>query len=58
MAMDRRGFLAASLAAATRDGYERAALSVDEDSQTNATAIYERIGFRVTEREIHYLKPG
>lgn len=47
-----------SLAAATRDGYERAALSVDEDSQTNATAIYERIGFRVTEREIHYLKPG
>jgi GNAT superfamily N-acetyltransferase len=47
-----------SLASASADCYERTALSVDEDSQTNATAIYERIGYRVTEREIHYLKPA
>lgn len=47
-----------SLASASAAGYEQTALSVDEDSQTNATAIYERIGYRVTAREIHYLKPA
>ncbi len=48
--------LLSSLDRARKSGFEAAALSVDEDSQTNATAIYERAGFTITNREVHYLK--
>lgn len=47
-----------SLQSAMAAGYGSSALTVDEESQTNATAIYERIGFRTVDREIHYTKQG
>lgn len=47
-----------SLQAAAAQGMDRAALDVDESSHTNAGDVYLRLGFEVTERSIHYLKPG
>ena len=53
----RRGIaghlLAEALQAGARAGLHRAALHVDETSAT--TGLYGRLGFRVTDRSIHYV---
>jgi ribosomal protein S18 acetylase RimI-like enzyme len=43
---------------AAAQGMERAVLEVDESSHTNAGEVYLRLGFAVTERSIHYVKPA
>lgn len=48
--------LARALHSAADAGFDRAALSVDESSRTNATALYDRAGFEITDREIHHTK--
>lgn len=45
-----------ALHAAAAAGADTMALEVDETSHTNATVVYERLGFTVAERSIHYLK--
>lgn len=45
-----------TLAAAASTGLEVAALDVDETSHTQATTVYRRLGFEVTERSITYVK--
>lgn len=56
----RRGLaslvVAHTLHAAAGAGADTVALEVDETSHTNATLVYERLGFAVAERSIHYLK--
>lgn len=37
-------------------GYKRVSLGVDASSKTNAVALYERVGMRVTERRLAYRK--
>jgi mycothiol synthase len=37
-------------------GYKRVSLGVDSSSKTNAVALYERVGMRVTERRLAYRK--
>lgn len=50
----RRGvasaLLATALAAFSAEGFDRAALGVDTDSETGAVALYERFGFSSTRR--------
>ncbi len=43
-------------AAQALGGLDRAALEVDEMSHTNATLVYERLGFSTSARSIHYIK--
>lgn len=43
-------------AATQAGGLDRAALDVDEMSHTNATAIYERLGFKTYARSLNYVK--
>jgi GNAT superfamily N-acetyltransferase len=45
-----------SLQAAKAAGFERAGLDVDESSATNATVLYERLGFTVRSRGLQYTK--
>lgn len=45
-----------SLEAAKAAGFERAGLDVDETSNTNATVVYERLGFTVRSRGLQYTK--
>jgi mycothiol synthase len=56
----RRGLATALLVETLRRsvaaGAARAGLSVDEDSTTRATALYERLGFSVDERSLTYVK--
>ena len=59
-AWQRRGLASAlivrSLEAARTAGFERAGLDVDESSASNATAVYERLGFTVRSRSLQYTK--
>ena len=43
-------------AAASAGGLDRAALQVDEMSHTNATLVYERLGFETYARSLSYIK--
>ena len=45
-----------TLSRAAESGLTTAGLEVDEDSANNATALYERIGFAVEDRSVHYIK--
>jgi ribosomal protein S18 acetylase RimI-like enzyme len=45
-----------TLQASAAAGMESAALDVDETSHTEATLVYRRLGFEVTERSTTYLK--
>ena len=58
--MQRRGIatalIVASLLAGKDAGLERAGLDVDESSTTNATLVYERIGFEAAKRSLQYIK--
>jgi mycothiol synthase len=49
--------LAHTLVVAREQGYERAALEVDESNAHNALDIYRRCGFEVTERVYAYVRP-
>lgn len=48
--------IARSLRAARDAGFERAGLDVDESSSSNATVVYERLGFVVRSRGLQYTK--
>ena len=48
--------IVASLEAAKAAGFERAGLDVDETSNTNATLVYERLGFTIRSRGLQYTK--
>ncbi|MEV0613572.1 GNAT family N-acetyltransferase [Nonomuraea sp. NPDC050404] len=56
--------MAHALATFARQGYERAALTVDPDNPTGAVGVYERAGFTITRRSTNYVlalpqrKPG
>ena len=43
-------------AAASADGLDRAVLQVDEMSHTNATLVYQRLGFETYSRSLTYVK--
>ena len=42
--------------AASAGGFGRSALQVDEMSHTNATLVYERLGFEAYARSLTYIK--
>ena len=48
--------IVAALQASKAAGFERAGLDVDESSSTNATLVYERLGFQVKSRGFQYTK--
>lgn len=48
--------VAAALRAGATAGFTRAALGVDQDGTTHATALYERLGFTTTRRTLAYIK--
>jgi mycothiol synthase len=52
--------ITAALHAAARDGFERAALTVDSDNTTGALRLYEGLGFELVRRETvwAYRAPG
>ncbi len=56
----RRGLAAAVVASVLRAGaaagFTRAGLGVDQESTSNATALYERLGFAATRRTLAYAK--
>jgi mycothiol synthase len=56
----RRGIasalMVATMKAARAAGFERVGLDVDESSASNATVVYERLGFTVRSRGLQYTK--